>query len=436
MRLNKPLCVGLSISVTWLTGQGWRSVGSRAEGLYSSDLYVDIAKKAEGAKLDFIFRPDAMSVVPEAVEKTPAFSSTDPMVLLASIARETDHIGLVSTASTTFFSPYIVARQFQSLNWVSNGRAGWNVVTSLEGHGNFGVGEMPGSSERYERAREFTEVVRQLWSSFPHDALLVDRETGAYANPDKIRPIRHTGPYFDVQGPLNVPAHSSGSIPLFQAGASDSGRDFAASVADAIFAATPDSGSGIELRQDLRRRAVAHGRRADDIRVLPGLCLYLGRTRNEARDLYLESFASQDMVRKYRLVHEMLGVDLSVLEPDRRLTIDMLPALDDQVRSQTHANLLRRAIERDRPTVRELMTRPEVAVSAHWLVIGTAEDAVREIIERTDVGAADGFIALPCGSPESLDLFLTELMPQLTERNLFRREYRGRTLRDHLDIRT
>lgn len=435
MSLSRPLCIGLSISVTWLTGNGWRHSGSRIEDIYASDLYVDIAKKAEAAKLDFVFRPDAMSVVPEAVAGTPAFSSTDPMVLLASIARETQRIGLVSTASTTFFPPYVVARQFQSLHWVSNGRAGWNVVTSLEGHGNFGIGEMPASRDRYERAHEFTDVVRRLWKSFPNEALVVDRETGAYAAPTKIRAIAHSGEFFDVQGPLNVPAHEAGDIPLFQAGASEHGRDFAAGIADAIFAATPDIDAGVELRRDLRRRAVAHGRSADAIRILPGLCLYLGKTRQQARDLYLESLASQDMARKFRLVQDMLGLDLSVLEPDRRLTIDMLPALSDQVRSQTHANLLRRVIERDQPTVSELMTRPEVAVSAHWLVIGTADDAVSEIVERAEAGAADGFIALPCGSPESLELFLTDVMPRLTERKLFRREYRGTTLRDHLEIR-
>lgn len=436
MTTGRQLCVGLSISVTWLTGNGWRRGGSRIEDIYSGDLYFDIAKQAEAAKLDFVFRPDAMSVVPEAVARTPAFSSTDPTVLLASIARETRRIGLVSTASVTFFPPYVVARQIQSLHWVSHGRAGWNVVTSLEGHRNFGIRQMPETVERYERAEEFTAVVRRLWQSFPNEALVLDREAGAYAVPGSIRPIDHTGRFFDVQGPLNVPAHGAGDIPLFQAGSSGPGRDFAARIADAIFAATPDIESGVELRRDLRRRAVAQGRSADAVRVLPGLCLYLGRARQEARDLYLENLASQDVARKHALIKDLLGLDLGTLAPDQRITIEMLPVLSGPVRSQTHAELLRRVIARDQPTAQELMTRPEVAVSAHWLVIGTVDDAVRSIVERIEAGAADGFIALPCGSPDSLDLFLTGVMPRLSEMGLFRRDYSGTTLREHLAIRS
>ncbi|MBK0002002.1 NtaA/DmoA family FMN-dependent monooxygenase [Erwinia sp. S43] len=433
MNNNRQLCVGLSLAVTWLTGNGWRRNDSDVESIYSSEFYVDIARRAEAAKLDFLFRPDAMWLSRQAVVESPAFSSVDPTLLMASIAAHTSRIGLVSTASTTFMPPYVVARQFQSLNQLSRGRAGWNVVTSLAGNLNFGLSEMPPSAQRYAQALEFTEVVRKLWRSYPAEALRIDREAGVYADFDKVVPIDHQGEHFSVQGPLNVPEWDGPRIPLFQAGASDSGRDFAARTADAIFAATPDIAAGVELRNDLRRRAVAHGRSADDIRLMPGVSLYLGNTREEAQELYRATQEGLDPERKFARASELLGINLRELSPDTRITPDMLPP-PGKVFSQTHANLLRRLIEREQPLLRDLMTRPEVVGSAYWQVIGTVEDAVREIRERFEAGALDGIIAIPGGSPGCMDLTLSQLMPRLSEEGLLRREYSSTTLAGHLGI--
>ncbi|PWC14540.1 NtaA/DmoA family FMN-dependent monooxygenase [Brenneria corticis] len=434
MKANRQLCIGLSIAVTWLSGNGWRRADSRVEEIYSADFYLDLARRAENAKLDFLFRPDVMFIDPLRAAQSPSFSSLDPMVLLAAIAGETRRIGLVSTASTTFLPPYLVARQLQSLNWISQGRAGWNVVTALDGNRNFGLDRASAADERYEKALEFTEVVRRLWQSYPHEALTLDRRKGEYAQADRLRPINHRGRFFSVQGPLNVPDPGSGAIPLFQAGASDRGRDFAARIADGVFAATPDIAAGVELRRDLRRRAQAHGRHPDAIRVLPGLSLYLGKTRREARDLYQETQANQTPAAQYARIRDMLGIDLSRLPPDRPVTPQMLPAPPEPPPSQTHADLLRRLIERERPTISQLLMRPEVTGSAHWLVVGTAEDALNDIVARAAAGAADGFIALPGGSPASLDLLFDELIPRLAERGLFRRDYSGGTLRQHLGM--
>ncbi|NNS10145.1 NtaA/DmoA family FMN-dependent monooxygenase [Erwinia sp. JH02] len=433
MSNNRQLCVGLSIAVTWLTGNGWRREDSNVEAIYSSEFYLDLARRAEQAKLDFLFRPDAMFLSRQAVVESPAFSSIDPTLLMASIASQTRHIGLVSTASTTFMPPFVVARQFQSLNQISRGRAGWNVVTSLAGNMNFGLSEMPPSEQRYARAREFTEVVRKLWASYPHDGLRIDRAAGVYADTDKVLTIDHQGEHYSVQGPLNVPAWNGPRIPLFQAGASDAGRDFAARTADAIFAATPDAAAGIELRNDLRRRAVAHGRRADDIRLLPGISLYLGATRAEAQELYRATQEGLDPERKLARANELLGIDLRELSPDTRITPEMLPPVG-KVYSQTHAMLLRRLIERERPLLRDLMTRPEVVGAAYWQVIGTVEDAVSEIRQRFEAGALDGIIAIPGGSPGCMDLTLGQLMPRLSEEGLLRSEYTSTTLAGHLGI--
>ncbi len=177
----------------------------------------------------------------------------------------------------------MVARQLQSLHWVSNGRAGWNIVTALQGHENFGLEAMPGADERYARAAEFTRLVHDLWASYPNQALLLDRENGRYADRSQVHPVDHAGEYFRVRGPLNLPAFGKARIPLVQAGASDTGRDFAASVADLVFAPTPDKDAALELRRDLSQRARRHGRRPEDIRLLPGLSLYLAPTREQAR---------------------------------------------------------------------------------------------------------------------------------------------------------
>ena len=207
-------------------------------------------------------------------------------MLLATLARETTHIGLLSTVSTMFMPPYILARQIMSLHWLSNGRAGWNIVTALDGNHNFGLDAMPSSDERYARAAEFTEVVKLLWESFPEAALKRDRQSGRFTDIAVVRPIDHQGRHYKVKGPLNLPAYARAPVPLIQAGASETGRHFASSIADAIFASTPDRQAAIALRADLRRRARQHGRAADDIRLLPGLSLYLAPTRQEARDLY------------------------------------------------------------------------------------------------------------------------------------------------------
>ncbi|CUB17486.1 Nitrilotriacetate monooxygenase component A [Bacillus safensis] len=434
MNKKRQLCIGLSLSATWLKGKGWQHPSSMVEHLFSTNFYVELAKRAEMAKLDFLFKPDALTLHIESLDHSPGFGGLDPTVLLASIAHETDRIGLVSTASTTFNPPYVVARQLQSLHSISNGRAGWNIVTSIDGADNFSHSPMPTSEERYKKAMEFTDVVRKLWESYPNEALLINRATGQFADKERISSIQHEGHFFQIKGPLNVPAHPSGTIPLFQAGASETGRDFAASTADAMFAATPDLASAIELRKDMRRRACKHGRQPDEIRVLPGLYFFIGKTRDEAHEMYREAQSHLSTAQGYAAIQSILGLDIRHLPLDQPVPADMLQGLDEQVRSQTHADLLRRLIVQTQPTVRELLSRPEVIGSAHWVILGTAEDAQREITRWFEAGALDGFIALP-GSVQSLELFFDELVPLLVQHGLFRSEYIGSTLREHLGMK-
>jgi FMN-dependent oxidoreductase (nitrilotriacetate monooxygenase family) len=435
MTLSKKLHIGMSLAPTWLSGDAWRRPDSGVEGLYGSDFYLDIAQRAERAKLDFAFLPDSLFLNTTMLASGTGFASLDPTLLMASIARETSRIGLLSTASTTFFPPYIVARQIQSLNWLSNGRAGWNIVTALDGNGNFGLSEMPSPEDRYARAAEFTEVVRQLWASFPQDALKLDREGGRFADPGQVQAVDHEGTFFNVKGPLNLPRYDKAPIPLVQAGASEAGRAFASSVADAIFASAPDMAAAIDLRSDLRRRAEAKGRQGDDIRVLPGLSLYLAPTLAEAQDLFAETNARVSRQRALATVLEMTGLDLSGWPAGSKVNAQDLPPPPEKVRSRTHSQLLRRMIERDEPILEDLLRRPEVIGSAHWLVVGTPADAVAAIKDWAAAGAIDGFVAFPGGSVESVRLFLDQVVPALGDLGLFRKDYRGTTFFDHLNDR-
>lgn len=434
MTRSGKLCIGLSLAITWLNGEGWRRPGSGIENIHCAEFYTDIAKRAEAAKLDFLFRPDSLFLDASRLSSAPGFSSLDPSLLLTAIAQETQRIGLVSTASTSFYPPYVVARQIQSLNWLSRGRAGWNIVTSMDGSDNFSDEPMLSSADRYAKAREFTDVVQALWASYPDEALVLDRANGLYADAEKVQPIRHRGRHFSVEGPLTVPTYPGAKIPLFQAGASEWGRDFAARVAHGVFAAAPDIAAGVDLRADLRSRARAHGRDPDDLRVLPGLSLFLGDTDSEARDLYAQTHAGQNLQRKQAYVLENLGLDVGALPADMPIMPDRLPKLNRPVRSRTHADLLRRLIERETPTVSELLDRPEVSGSAHWLFVGTPQDAAREIARWFKAGAGDGFIALPGGATRSMELLFERLVPQLIEDGLFDADYRGGNFAEHLGI--
>lgn len=432
MKLRPKLCIGISLAPTWLSGEGWRLDGSGIEGLYSSDFALETAQRAEAAHLDFAFRPDASFLPLSVMDQSFGFSSLDATLLMTSVARETRRIGLVTTISTTFGHPYQAARQLMSLHWLSKGRAGWNVVTALQGNENFGVAEMPSSDARYLRAREFTDVVRKLWSSFPSEALLVDRETGRYADTDLILPINHRGQGFEVKGPLNLPAFPGPGIPLMQAGGSATGIDFAGEVADMVFGMTPDLATAQQMRSQLSARAMAHRRAPRDIRLLPGLSLYLAPTRDEARALFQDNHRRVGRAQRLQRVQEAIGLDLSSWPDDRRITPADLPKTHHSMRSASHRALLQRIVSDTQPTVAELLARPEILSSVHWQIVGTPEDAAREIAVWHDAGAIDGFIAVPGGSPESLRLTLEDLVPRLVSDGRFRRDYAGDTFFSHL----
>ncbi|TBX76564.1 LLM class flavin-dependent oxidoreductase [Bacillus mycoides] len=422
MSTKKQLCIGLCLI----------SRKKEQENKFDSgiDEQVELAQLAEKAKLDFVFKADYLVAHPDLIARNKGNVILDPTLLFTAIAYATEKIGVVTTASTSFYPPYILARQLQSLNWISNGRVGWNIVTSIDGAENFGEAGMPPSEERYAKAAECTELVRKLWKSHPYEVLKVDN---ADVIREMVQPIEHSGEHFEVKGPLNVPQHISGEMPLFQAGASESGRNFAASVADAIFAAMPDVESGIELRQDLRRRAEKHGRKQDDIRILPGLYFFIGDSYEEALEMHRQAHQHLTKEKRYALLEMVLGLDVRGISLESKVTEHMLPSRDQTVRSKTHAELLRNFIIKNEPTVEQILERPEVVGSAHWVAIGTPQDVFKQIMERFEAGALDGFIAIPGGPSKSLDLFFSEVIPLFVRAGVFREEYTGSTLREHLE---
>lgn len=430
---KKPLHIGMTLAPTWLSGEAWRRPDSAIENLLSYDYYIDIAKRAEAAKLDFVFRPDVLALNMGLLGRGTGMAGLDPTLLLSAIAHATDRIGLLTTVSTTFYPPYILARMIMSLHWISKGRAGWNIVTALDGQRNFSLEDMPTPEDRYARAAEVTDIVTQLWDSFPREAWIGDRNSGVMVDPDLVHPIDYEGKFHHVEGPLTVPNMGNYRIPLVQAGASDVGRDFAARVADATFASTPDMEVAIDLRRDLRRRAKAHGRDEDAVRVMPGLSLYLADTEAQARELYSATHAFADEARKFANILEMTGLDLRDWPKDRPIRVNDLPPPLAKVRSRTHAGLLRRAIERHEPAVAELLQMPEVMGSAHWQVIGTVAQAVDEIRRWRDADALDGFILFPGGSVDCMHLCLEALCPALSEAGLLRRDYHGTTFASHFE---
>lgn len=432
MSLKKQLCIGLTLAPSKKDKENLRIDDNK---IYSGiDEQIELAQRAEKAKLDFVFKADYLVAHPDLIARNKGSVILDPTLLFTAIARETQKIGVVTTASTSFNPPYILARQLQSLNWISNGRAGWNIVTSIDGAENFGNAMMPSSEERYAKAAECTELVRKLWKSHPYEVLGVDSTDAAEVIREMIQPIDHEGEFFHVKGPLNVPAHFSGTMPLFQAGASESGRNFAASVADAIFAATPDIESGIELCKDLRKRAQQNGRQPDAIRVLPGLYFFIGDTYEEAQEMYRQAHQHLTVERRYALVEMVLGLNLRELSLKEKVTAGILPDANQSVRSKTHADLLRRFIIKNEPTVEQLLERPEVIGSSHWVAIGTPQEVFQQIMERFEAGALDGFIAIPGGPPKSLDLFFSDVIPLFVEAGVFRKDYTGSTLREHLGV--
>ncbi|ALV46398.1 monooxygenase [Arthrobacter alpinus] len=391
--------------------------------------YLTIAKTAERGKLDSLFLADGLAISSNIQYN--AYSSFEPLTLLSALATATERIGLIATASTTYNQPYSLARAFASVDRISGGRAGWNIVTSA-GQGeakNFNLADRPAHSLRYERAHEFLDTAKALWDSWADDAVVADQATGIYSDPDKIHEINHQGKHFQVRGPLNLPRPVQGHPLLVQAGSSEAGKEFAARHAEAVFTAHLSVESAREFYADLKGRLGAFGRSRDELLILPGISAYIGETEQEAQERYdyLNSLANPDY--GVHQLSQQLDFDLSGYSLDAQLP--ELPAETDG--AQSRKKLIVDVARKESLTIREL-TEKLAGARGHFTFIGTPAQVADEIELWFTTGAADGFNIMPPTFPAGLDDFVDKVVPLLQDRGLFRTEYTGRTLREHYGL--
>ena len=410
----------------------WRHPRTDPADLSSLAHFQRLAATAEAAGFDSVFLADGVEG-PDPARANAWVSHFEPFTLLAALAVGTERIGLIGTVSTGFTEPYNLARQFASLDHLSNGRAGWNIVTSAGDRAarNFNRTANQDHAVRYQRAAEYLEVVQALWDSWEDDALLLDRENGVVTDPAKLHEINHSGEHFQVQGPLNIPRGPQGRPLLVQAGSSEDGRGFAARHAEAVFTAQQTLAEGQGFYSDLKARAAALGRDRAGIVVLPGIVPVLGSTEAEAKALDQELDDLIDPARAIGTLSTLLGVDLSEHPLDAPLP--PLPPVSAINGAKSRFELVRDLAERDRLTLRQLVGRLGGG-RGHQVLAGTPEQVADHIELWFTQGAADGFNIMPPILPDGLDLFAEHVVPLLRERGLFRTEYSGRTLREHYGL--
>ncbi|RXZ79884.1 LLM class flavin-dependent oxidoreductase [Paenibacillaceae bacterium] len=409
----------------------WRYKGTTPEKITDLRYYQQLARTAEAAKFDSVFLADGLAVSKHV--KHGAFVGLEPFTLLSALAAVTEHIGLIGTVSTTYNEPFHVARKFASLDHISNGRAGWNIVTSgsaFEAH-NFNRESHLEHAKRYERAREFLEVTTGLWDSWEDDALIIDRTAGVFADPEKVRAIAHAGDNFRVRGPLNIPRSPQGYPVLVQAGSSEDGKEFAAQYAEAIFTAQQTLAEAQQFYSDVKTRLLRYGRSPDQLKILPGICPIIGATEAEAKEK--EQEINELTIPEYGLnqLSNMLGIDLYTYPLDGPLP--ELPSIEEINGNKSRFQLVIDLAQREQLTIRQLLHRL-AGGRGHRTYAGTALQIADQLEEWFHNGGADGFNVMPPYLPGGLEEFAEEVIPELQRRGLFRTAYTGSTLRGHLGL--
>ena len=424
--MKRQMHLGLFLLGTGSHTGGWRHPGA-TRSFQDIDTVLEIARAAEDAKFDLIFMGDNLNADPKG---HPSFTlRLEPLTLLAAVAVATKKIGLGATVSTTFSDPFTVARAFASLDHISHGRAAWNAVTTANASAsvNFGI-DHPDHARRYERAGEFVDVVRGLWDCWDDDAIVADAATGLYIDPQKLHPLNHEGTFFKVRGPINIGRAPQGQPVLLQAGGSEAGIALAARTADVVFSVVQDFDEARVAYAQVKDSLPRYGRRPEDVTVIPGVMPVVGRTDREAFDklAVLQSYTAGGS--GINVLSERCGIDLSAYDLDG--PVPELP-LSDHYHSFTRV-LLSKA-RRENMTLRDLY-HLTVAARGHWVLCGSAESVADTLQHWFENGAADGFNIMPATHPHGFDDFTQMVVPILQERGLFRRDYEGDTLRDHLGL--
>ena len=425
--MKRQMHLGLFILATGSHVAGWRYPG--AVGSFQDfPAVAQIGRTAERGKFDLIFVGD--NLYADAGSHPSYTLRLEPLTMLAALAASTSHIGLGATVSTTYSDPFSVARAFASLDHVSNGRAAWNAVTTANSSAaaNFGTTH-PDHARRYEMAGEFLDVVKGLWDGWADDAVVADRVSGLYIDPARLRPIDHDGPFFKVKGPLNISRSPQGHPVVLQAGGSEAGQNLAARTADVVFSVVQDIDEAKAGYASLKNRLPAFGRKAEDVTVLPGVMPIVGRTDKDAFEklAVLQSFVSGS--NALAILSDRLGQDMSAYDLDGPVP-DL--ALPDSY--QSFARVMLAKARRENMTLRDLYNLT-AAARGHWVLCGSAERIADTLQAWFDNRAADGFNVMPPYFHEGFEDFVQLVVPILQERGLFRADYAGTTLRDHLGLR-
>ena len=411
----------------------WRHPDSVANSGANLPHIIEIAQLAERGLFDMFFMADSVSFWRgglDAMTHDSYGTWIEPFTLMGALAQHTKHLGVVCTATTTYDQPFSLARRFASLDLVSGGRAGWNLVTS----GNkaevdsFGFDQHMEKAERYKRAHEFAHVVRGLWNSWGDGVFVRDKESGIYFDKDKLQILEHEGEFFRARGPINVPPSPQGEPVMVQAGASDDGRELAAATAEVIFGAQQTLEGAQEFYADVKHRLLAYGRKPDDLKVMPGLLVCVGETHEEA-------------VRKYDVLQDLIDPVTGLQLLSKRLDYDLsgfpidgpLPDIPRNKISSTRVDLFVEIAHRENLTIRDLYRRVAGA-RGHYEIIGTPTEIVDMMEQWVSKGACDGFNIMPPVFPSSLQEFIDLVVPELQRRGLYRTEYSGTTLRDNLGL--
>ena len=410
----------------------WRYPGAIHDANFNFPALKRFAQKLEEGKFDLFFMADHLGVLNmpvDALKRSHTVTSFEPFTLLSALAGATERIGLVATASTTFEEPFHVARRFASLDHLSGGRAGWNVVTTgnPDNAKNFGIDVHPDHGARYVRAREFYDVVTGLWDSFADDAFVRDVDTGIFFDPDRLHVLDHKGPRFSVRGPLNIARPVQGWPVIVQAGASEPGRQLAAETAEVVFAADASLDSAKAFYADVKGRMGKAGRNPDHLKILPGLFVVIGDTIEEARAKreHLDSLVHYDS--GIHSLSSMLNYDVSGYDPD-----GPLPEIPETNASKSGRERMLILAREGNLTIRQLAAK--AGSHAGLAFVGTAATIADEMERWLEERGCDGFNVMFPYLPAGLDDFVDKVVPELQRRGIYRKDYTGSTLRDHLGL--
>jgi alkanesulfonate monooxygenase len=433
MTTRRQLHLGAFMRPSTIHTAGWRYPGAYPDANFNLAHLKRFAQTLERAKFDAFFMADHLAVLNmpiEALRRSHTVTSFEPFTLLSALAGATERIGLVATASTTFDEPFHVARRFASLDHISGGRAGWNIVTTSNPDAalNFGLDEHVAHGDRYDRAREFYEVVTGLWDSFADDAVLRDAASGLFFDPSRLHVLDHRGEHFKVRGPLNIARPVQGWPVIVQAGASEAGRQLAAETAEVIFASHSGLDDGKKFYADIKRRMAAAGRAPDELKILPGAFVVVGETREEAQDKRARLDSLVHYESAIASLSIALGTDASGFDPD-----GPLPDIPESNASKSGRERAVALAQRDNLTVRQLAQR--LGGFSGLAFVGTAKTIADEMEQWLVEEGSDGFNVMFPFLPEGLDSFVGQVVPELQRRSLFRTEYSGPTLRDHLGLK-